>query len=85
MFVPLADSLAPALRQALAAGPRLRAARLEVERGEAEVARSRNGLWPSTTLSAGLDRVPGSDRPGVGGAVEVGQLAGRSRSEATKG
>jgi cobalt-zinc-cadmium efflux system outer membrane protein len=69
VFVPLADSLGPALRTALATRPRLRAARLEVERGEAEVARSRGERWPSTTLSAGLDRVPGSDRPGVGGAV----------------
>ena len=68
-YVPLADSLAPILQQARTTRPRVRAARLEVERGRAQVALAKNGLLPTASLSAGLDRVPGSDRPGVGGEV----------------
>lgn len=71
VYVPLADSLATVLRRAMASRPRLQAARLEVERGGAQVALARNGLLPSTSLSAGLDRVPGSDSPGFGGEISV--------------
>jgi outer membrane protein TolC len=70
-YVPLADSLELVLRQAAASRPRLRAARLEVERGSAQVSLTRNGLVPSTSLSAGLDRVPGSDNPGLGGEISI--------------
>lgn len=70
-YVPLADSLEFVLRQALASRPRLQAARLEVERGSAQVALTRNGRLPSTSLSAGFDRVPGSDSPGFGGEISI--------------
>jgi outer membrane protein TolC len=71
VFVPLADSLGPVLRRAMGDRPRLRAARLEVERGESQIALTRNGLLPSTSISAGLDRVPGYDSPGLGGGVSI--------------
>lgn len=71
VHVPLADSLESVLRMALATRPRLRSTRLEVERGGAQVALTRNGLWPSTSLSAGFDRVPGSDSPGVGAEISI--------------
>lgn len=70
-YVPLADSLESVLQDAKASRPRLRAARLEVERGGAQVTLTRNGMLPSTTLSAGLDRVPGSDSPGVGAEISL--------------
>ena len=70
-YVPLADSLELVLRHALATRPRLQAARLEVERGSAQVALTRNARLPSTSLSAGLDRVPGSDSPGFGGEISI--------------
>ncbi len=70
-YVPLRDSLGPLLAHALATRPRLRAARLEVERGRAQVALARNELWPSTSLSAGLDRVPGIEGPGFGGEISL--------------
>jgi len=70
-FVPLADSLESVLRQAKTSRPRLRSARLEIERGESQIALDRNGMWPSTSLSAGLDRVPGSDSPGLGGEISI--------------
>ena len=68
-YVPLTDSLESVLRGAAHSRPRLRAARLEVERGASQIALTRNSLLPSTSLSAGLDRVPGSDSPGFGGDV----------------
>ena len=71
VYVPLADSLETVLRQALASRPRLRSARLEEERAGAQVALNRTGLLPSTSLSAGLDRVPGSDSPGLGGEISI--------------
>jgi outer membrane protein TolC len=68
-YVPLTDSLDTVLQSALSQRPRLRAARLEVERGDSEIALARRDRWPATSLSAGLDRVPGSDQPGFGGEV----------------
>ena len=68
-YVPLTDSLEAVLRRAAKARPRLRAARLEVERGDSQIALTRNGLLPSASLSMGLDRVPGADSPGLGGEV----------------
>ncbi len=68
-YMPLSDSLESVLRQAMASRPRLRATRLEVERGGAQVALARNGMLPFTSISAGLDRVPGSDRSGMGGEI----------------
>ncbi len=68
-YVPLTDSLEVVLRRAAEARPRLRAARLQVERGDSQIALTRNGLLPSASLSMGLDRVPGADSPGLGGEV----------------
>ncbi len=68
-YAPFDDSLDRVVEAAMDNRPRLRAARLEVERGEAEVALQHNGRRPSASLSAGLDRVPGSERPGLGGEV----------------
>ena len=70
-FVPLADSLPAIIPAALANRPRLRAARLEVARGESQLGLARNSLMPSASVSAGLDRVPGSDRPGLGGEISL--------------
>jgi outer membrane protein TolC len=71
VYVPLAERLEPVLQRAMTSRPRLRAARLEVERGGAQVSLTRSGLLPSTSLSAGLDRVPGSDSPGLGGEISI--------------
>lgn len=68
-YIPLADSLQSLLASALSQRPRLRAAQLEVERSESQVGLARNGLMPSASVSAGLDRVPGADGPGIGGAI----------------
>jgi outer membrane protein TolC len=68
-YVPLTGSLDSVLREAAHSRPRLQAARLEVERGDSQIALTSNGLLPSMSLSAGLDRVPGSDGPGFGGDV----------------
>ena len=68
-YVPLSDSLDTVLQLALSSRPRMLAARLGVERGRADLALARSGRLPVTSLSAGLDRVPGSDRPGFGGEV----------------
>jgi len=68
-YHPLGDSLQAIVPAAMANRPRLRAARLEVERGDSQVGLARNGLLPAASVSAGLDRVPGSDRPGFGGEV----------------
>lgn len=70
LFVPLTDSL-DALLRAASDQPRLRAARLEVERGVAGVALARAGQRPALSLSAGFDRVPGTARPGLGASVEL--------------
>lgn len=70
-YVPLADSLQSLLTTAMANRPRLRAAQLEVERGESQVGLSRIGRMPSASVSAGLDRVPGSDSPGIGGEISI--------------
>ncbi len=69
VYVPLADSLQSVLTAAMANRPRLRTARLEVERGESQVGLARGALLPSTSVSAGLDRVPGSESPGIGGEI----------------
>lgn len=68
-YVPLADSLQSLLATAMVNRPRLRAAQLEVERSESQVGLARIALMPSASLSAGLDRVPGSDNPGIGGEI----------------
>lgn len=70
-YVPLADSLQSLLTTAMANRPRLRAAQLEVERGESQVGLARIGRMPSASVSAGLDRVPGSDSPGIGGEISI--------------
>jgi len=70
-FTPLADSLEPMLAAALHDRPRVRTARLEVERARAAVGAERSGLLPTTGFSFGLDRVPGADRPGYGGEVSI--------------
>ena len=70
-YVPLSDSLDAVLELALSTRPRVLAARLNVERGRADLALVRGGLLPAASLSAGLDRVPGSDRPGIGGEVSI--------------
>lgn len=69
VYVPLGDSLQSVLAAAMANRPRLRAAQLEVERSESQVGLARNSRIPSASLSAGLDRVPGSTSPGVGGEI----------------
>lgn len=69
VYVPFADSLQSLLTTAMADRPRLRAAQLEVERGESQVGLARSGRMPSASVSAGLDRVPGSDSPGIGGEI----------------
>lgn len=69
VYVPLADSLQSLLTTAMANRPRLRAAQLEVERGESQVGLARSGRMPSASISAGLDRVPGSESPGIGGEI----------------
>lgn len=71
VFVALTDSLPAILSAALANRPRLRAARLEVARGESQLGLARSGLLPSASVSAGFDRVPGSDRPGLGGGISL--------------
>jgi outer membrane protein TolC len=70
-YVPLTDSLPSILQKAMTDRPRIRAARFEVQRGESHVAVASNGRLPSASLSAGLDRVPGSDSPGFGGEVSI--------------
>lgn len=70
-YVPLADSLDLVLRQAMESRPRLRATRLRAERGRSQISLARKGLLPSTSVSAGLDRVPGADRPGFGGEIAI--------------
>ena len=70
-FVALTDSLPAILDRARATRPRLRGARLAVERGEAQIAQTQAALRPAPSLSAGLDRVPGVDRPGFGGQVSL--------------
>lgn len=70
-FVALADSLPAILPAALASRPSLRAARLEVARGESQLRLARNSLLPSASVSAGFDRVPGTDRPGLGGEISL--------------
>ena len=70
-YVPFTDSLESILPAALTDRPRLRAARFEVARGESQLGLARNGLLPSASVSAGFDRVPGSDRPGLGGEVSL--------------
>lgn len=71
IFVPLRDSLAEVLVAARETRPRLRAARLKVEREQAAASQARSALLPSPELSFGYDRVPGISRPGIGGAVSV--------------
>ncbi len=71
VFVALADSLPAIIPAALASRPRLRAARLEVARGESQLGLARNALLPSASVSAGFDRVPGTDRPGLGGEISL--------------
>ena len=71
VYVPLTESLEVLLRRATTSRPRLRAARLEVERGTSQIALSRNNLLPSLSLSAGIDRVPGYDSPGLGGEISI--------------
>ncbi len=68
-YVPLTDSLPNVLRRALEERPRLRAARLEVERGESQLGLARRARVPAASVSAGLDRVPGTDNPGLGGGI----------------
>ena len=70
VFVPLTDSLDAVLRTA-SERPRLRAAKLEIQRGIAGISLARAGRRPALSLSAGFDRVPGTDRPGLGGSVEL--------------
>ena len=70
-FVPLADSLAPYLAEALSTRPRLRAARLELERERASVAAAKAARLPSAEVSAGMDWIAGVDRPGWGGEVTL--------------
>ncbi len=71
VFVPLTDSLPSILQKAMSDRPRIRAARFEVQRGESQISLARNGRVPAVSLSAGLDRVPGSDSPGFGGDVSI--------------
>lgn len=69
-YAPLADSLSNILSAAMADRPRLQAARLEIERGGSQIDLAR-GRMPSAMVSAGLDRVPGSDSPGFGGEIAL--------------
>lgn len=71
VFTPLADSLSTVLAQARAGRPGVRRARLEIERASAQVAQARSARLPAAALALGLDRVPGSDTPGVGGEVSL--------------
>lgn len=70
-FVPVADSLPAYLEQAIRTRPALRAARLELGRGQAGVAAAKSGLLPSTEVSVGMDWIAGVDRPGWGGEVAL--------------
>ena len=70
-FVPLTDSLAPYLAEALRSRPRLRAARLELEREHAGIAAAKAGRLPSVEVSAGMDWIAGVDGPGWGGEVTL--------------
>jgi cobalt-zinc-cadmium efflux system outer membrane protein len=64
----LQDSLS-ALLAAAKSRPRLVAARLRVERERASLSLARSNFLPTTDLSLGIDRVPGSDMPGWGGGI----------------
>lgn len=69
VYVPLADSLTNILQRALEERPRIRSARLEVERGESQLGLAHRERLPRAEVSAGLDRVPGTDNAGVGGGI----------------
>ena len=71
VFTPFTDSLSAVLAGAMRTRPRLRAARLELERQSAAVALAKSSLLPSAELGFGLDRVPGSDRLGVGAEATI--------------
>jgi len=70
-FVPIADSLATYLDQAIRNRPALRAARLEVQRGQASVAATKAGFFPSPELSVGMDWIDGIDGNGWGGEISI--------------
>lgn len=70
-YAPLADSLATVLANARNTRPRLRAARLAVERARQTTRLVCASRLPIVGISVGLDRVPGANGPGVGGSVSL--------------
>lgn len=92
-YVPLTDSLATVIARARASRPRLRAARLDIERAVSQVAFARGGRLPAASVGAGLDRVPGSSRAGFGAEMSLSlpflpwtnRHAGVSEAQAAEG
>jgi outer membrane protein, heavy metal efflux system len=70
-YVPLSDSLLAVLDRARSSRPRLRVARLEIERAAAQIALAKAGRLPATSFGAGLDRVPGWSSPGFGAEMSL--------------
>ncbi|MEP7027335.1 MAG: TolC family protein [Candidatus Eisenbacteria bacterium] len=70
-FVALTDSLPELVASALASRPRVRLARLQARREGAALAQAKSLFLPTAEISIGVDRVPGSDTPGVGFGVSI--------------
>ncbi len=70
-FTPLPDSLPAILVDARRMRPRVRAARLHLQREEAGLSLARSNLLPTPEIAAGMDRVPGISTPGFGGSIAL--------------